>query len=151
MTLGFLLVWPTKWPQYVLTLLTPLAWMAAEGFRAVIWLPLTDWLRQAWENRGVKRERIQATAPAIRKSDPCHPLAGARDHRPVIDRHFSDDLPAGHVADRFPGSSIRDGLQGGVFREVFRGLTGQVEPFSLATSGMDSPPPNRCILSGWAI
>jgi hypothetical protein len=34
--LGFLLVWPTKWPQYSLLVLAPLCVLAADGFQAFI-------------------------------------------------------------------------------------------------------------------
>jgi hypothetical protein len=42
--LVFLLVWPTKWPQYILILTAPLCMSAAQGFRAVIWEPLI-WIK----------------------------------------------------------------------------------------------------------
>ncbi len=37
MALGFLFLWPTKWPQYILILTVPLSLAAAEGFRVTIW------------------------------------------------------------------------------------------------------------------
>ena len=43
----FLLVWPTKWPQYVLVLTFPLCLSAALGFTAVIWEPV----RSRWERK----------------------------------------------------------------------------------------------------
>jgi len=36
----FLLAWPTKWPQYLLTLSVPLCLCAAEGFNQVIFVTL---------------------------------------------------------------------------------------------------------------
>ena len=30
---GFLLIWPTKWPQYILTITAPVCLAAAEGFQ----------------------------------------------------------------------------------------------------------------------
>ncbi len=38
--LGFLLIWPTKWPQYILTITAPLSLAAAVGFQGAIWDPL---------------------------------------------------------------------------------------------------------------
>ena len=38
--LGFLLVWPTKWPQYVIVLAAPLSVCAANGLRAFVLEPL---------------------------------------------------------------------------------------------------------------
>lgn len=37
MGLIFLLLWPTKWPQYILILTFPLCLAAAEGFKVTIW------------------------------------------------------------------------------------------------------------------
>ena len=42
--LGFLLFWPTKWPQYILTITVPICLAAAEGFTKIIWEPLLRWL-----------------------------------------------------------------------------------------------------------
>ena len=130
-SLGFLLIWPTKWPQYVLILLTPLAWMASEGFRAVIWLPLTCWLRQTWENRGVKRERIQVNAPAIRKTAHAIPWLVPGIIALALIVIFPMIFQLAMSMTDFQASSIRDGIQGGVFREVWRGLTGQVKALGL--------------------
>ena len=41
---GFLLIWPTKWPQYILTITVPICLAAAEGFTKIIWEPLLRWL-----------------------------------------------------------------------------------------------------------
>ena len=41
---GFLLIWPTKWPQYILTITVPVCLAAAEGFQGRVWEPLTRWL-----------------------------------------------------------------------------------------------------------
>ncbi len=43
---GFLLVWPTKWPQYMKTVSAPLCLAAAEGFRGFVGEPLLRWWRQ---------------------------------------------------------------------------------------------------------
>ena len=48
--LGFLLLWPTKWPQYILTLSVPLTLAAAEGFQALLWEPLKNWLERTRAN-----------------------------------------------------------------------------------------------------
>jgi hypothetical protein len=41
---GFLLIWPTKWPQYILTITVPICLAAAEGFQGRVWEPLMRWL-----------------------------------------------------------------------------------------------------------
>ncbi len=38
--LAFLLLWPTKWPQYILMLTGPLCYCAAEGFHVLVWEPV---------------------------------------------------------------------------------------------------------------
>jgi ABC-type sugar transport system permease subunit len=132
-SLGFLLIWPTKWPQYVLILLAPLAWMAAEGLRSVIWQPLVTWLRQAWVRRGQPRERVQLPAPALRKPAKAIPwlLPGLIALALIVAFPMLFQL-AMSLTD-FQASSIRDGLTGGVMREVWRGLTGQTPPLSLGS------------------
>jgi ABC-type sugar transport system permease subunit len=132
-SLGFLLVWPTKWPQYVLILLTPLAWMAAEGLRTIIWQPLVAWLRQAWQQRSQPRERIQMPAPVLRKPIRAIPwlLPGLIALALIVVFPMIFQL-AMSLTD-FQASSIRDGLQGGVFREVWAGITGQVKALSLGS------------------
>ena len=42
--LVFLLVWPTKWPQYMKTVSAPLCLAAAMGFRGLVWEPLLHWM-----------------------------------------------------------------------------------------------------------
>ncbi|MBE2221409.1 MAG: hypothetical protein IAF02_07710, partial [Anaerolineae bacterium] len=46
----FLLLWPTKWPQYVLTLTFPLSLSAALGVTAVVIQPLRHWWQQTQQN-----------------------------------------------------------------------------------------------------
>jgi 4-amino-4-deoxy-L-arabinose transferase-like glycosyltransferase len=46
--LVFLLLWPTKWPQYILIITAPLSLSAVEGLKLGI-SPLTDRLRGPWQ------------------------------------------------------------------------------------------------------
>jgi hypothetical protein len=129
--LFFLLIWPTKWPQYILVVTAPVSLAAAEGFRGLIWEPLRKWLR------GIFVTRTERSAAARR---------GARDRIPLREslRAIPWLLPgfliliviaifpliyqsAISLTD-FRSVAIRDGLTGGVWREVWLGLTGQVEP-----------------------
>jgi 4-amino-4-deoxy-L-arabinose transferase-like glycosyltransferase len=43
----FLLIWPTKWPQYILMVAAPLMMIAAEGVDYLILSPI----RESWDNR----------------------------------------------------------------------------------------------------
>ncbi|MEK7783914.1 MAG: sugar ABC transporter permease, partial [Chloroflexota bacterium] len=116
LALAFLLWWNTKWPQYILILTAPLALAAAEGFRALIWEPLTQrkpapareparwrdlWRAAPWLAPGVVALLALAAFPLLYQ---------------------------GAVAlTDFNALSIRDGIQGGVWRAVWQGLTGQAE------------------------
>jgi ABC-type sugar transport system permease subunit len=127
--LAFLLVWPTKWPQYVLLLSAPLCLAAAEGFQALIWEP--------------GRARLQRSRPADAQVQP-----GRGDRAGSAAGQWRQVLPwllpgalvltlialfpmiyqAAMALTDFNAISIRDGISGGVWREVWLGLTGQVEP-----------------------
>ncbi len=129
--LFFLLIWPTKWPQYILVVTAPVSLAAAEGFRGLIWEPLRKWLR------GIFVTRTERSAAARR---------GARNRIPLREslRAIPWLLPGILVLTTiaffpliyqvamaltdFRATAIRDGLAGGVWREVWLGLTGQVEP-----------------------
>ena len=44
--LGFLFLWPTKWPQYILVVIFPWALAAANGFQSVLWPRIERWREQ---------------------------------------------------------------------------------------------------------
>ncbi|MBL8062810.1 MAG: ABC transporter permease subunit [Anaerolineales bacterium] len=114
-TLLFLLVWPTKWPQYILTLTVPLSLAAAEG------------LTQTW----------QEIVAAFKSKRPIYNKKETRQAIPwlvpgLIAFAVLTLLPflfqiAVSLTD-FNSASIRDGFQGGIWREVSGGLTGEIEP-----------------------
>ncbi len=132
--IGFLLLWPTKWPQYILLLIAPLSLVAAEGFRGSVWQPLSDWLRrlraEGWRRPGprfAKREVRQALLWLL----PGAVILGLIALFPMI-------YQAAMSLTDFSAVAIRDGLSGGVWREVWRGLTGQVEPVAAELFGRPS-------------
>jgi len=122
MALGFLLWWNTKWPQYILTLTVPLTVAAAHGFAERVWEPFLGW----WQ-------RVQVTG-----------LRWTMTRQPDTRRAFAWLLPGlialslftifplvyqGAMAlTDFNAISIKDGIQGGIWRETWKGLTGQVAP-----------------------
>lgn len=117
--MGFLLVWPTKWPQYTLLLTAPLSLVAVEGFQALIVAPLQRW----WQNRSAEK-----AAPELNQWKQAWPWLVPG----LLAFFVFTVLPllfqfAISLTD-FSANSIRDGFQGGVFREVFGGLTGQIQP-----------------------
>jgi ABC-type sugar transport system permease subunit len=131
--LGFLLVWLTKWPQYILILTAPLTLAAAEGFQACVWQPLVAWIR-----------RLRADRP--RQTGETNPRVPRREARRALPWLLPGLIALGLMAlfplifqfamalTDFNVVSIRDGLTGGVWREVWLGLTGQVQPANLVLS-----------------
>lgn len=128
----FLLAWPTKWPQYILTLTVPVSLAASLGMRATILEPLARW----WERRRSFRALNPAGAPhrdvppqsAVNQIKPALPylLPGAIILLLLAFIPFLYQV-AMALTD-FSSISIRDGINGGVFRELWRGLTFQVQP-----------------------
>lgn len=127
----FLLFWPTKWPQYILMLTAPLALAAVEGFRAVIWEPLTDWVRRI-RSGGVKRPSRQQVNLAWRETRQVFPwlvpgliVLGFIALFPLI---YQIAMSLTDIS----SLSLRDGMRGGVWRAVGEGLAGQAKPVTVA-------------------
>jgi ABC-type sugar transport system permease subunit len=116
----FLLLWPTKWPQYILILTVPLAIAAAEGTRTLI------------ADLGLRIADLAAATAANLKSTIRNPkskmavpwlLPGALVL--VLITAYPLVFQGAMALTDFSAFSIRDGLQGGVWRAVRQGLTGQ--------------------------
>ena len=120
--LAFLAVWPTKWPQYIIILSVPLSLAAAEGFMVLIVNPLKAW----WGNR-----KDKAVLAAPQKNDLRHAWAwlipGLLAF--IILTLFPLIFQVGVSLTDFSTASIRDGFQGGLWRDIFEGLTGQIPPY----------------------
>lgn len=115
-TLLFLFLWPTKWPQYLLTLTVPLSLAAAEGL-AQIWSNLVEALQNRKHKKPYHKKEVRQ---AIRWLTPGLIAFAALTLLPFLFQ------VAVSITD-FNSASIRDGFQGGIWREVFGGLTGQIE------------------------
>jgi ABC-type sugar transport system permease subunit len=111
----FLLFWPTKWPQYILTLTIPLSLAAAEG------------LAQVWQSilEGFKANKLVYNKKESRQAIPWL-IPGLIAFALLTLLPFIFQL--GVSLTDFNSASIRDGFQGGIWREVSGGLTGQIEP-----------------------
>jgi ABC-type sugar transport system permease subunit len=143
----FLLVWPTKWPQYLLLISTPLAAAAGHGTWIVVLEPVRRRLTGWW------RGRVVGASGAVTPSS--HRARRVR----TAGRELVRALPwlapgllgiavlcllpllfegAMSVTD-FSRSSIRDGINGGVLREAVGGLTGSIpaRPFDLDAAGRE--------------
>ncbi|MEW6028602.1 MAG: ABC transporter permease subunit [Chloroflexota bacterium] len=112
--LAVLLLWRTKWPQYILIVTAPLALSAGEGILA-LWDSVKEW----WQ---------------ARKSAPVNAKTDTRRALPWL----VPGLIAFALLTLFPlifqflismtdfnTTSLRDGLNGGIWRAVQEGLTGQ--------------------------
>ena len=136
-----LLVWPTKWPQYLLLISAPLAASAAHGTAIVVGEPLRARLDAWWTSR-------RRTAPATAFGLGSRLRGGLRDLGAA-----APWLAPGLVAvvvlclvpiayelamsvTDFQRTSIRDGINGGVLREAIGGVTGAItaQPFSIDRS-----------------
>ena len=130
--LGFLLIWPTKWPQYILTITAPLSLAAGLGMQGALWEPLL---------RSLQRRKAP-DGPALRTAG--DQRIARRDSRRALPwlvpgiialsllALFPLIYQAAVALTDFNAISIRDGIQGGVWRAVWQGLTGQAQPVTVA-------------------
>jgi len=122
--LVFLLVWPTKWPQYILVITAPLCLAAAEGTQVLLIEPLVGALRR-W--RAGRAEPGALRALARRESRKALPWLIPGLLALTALALFPLVYQLAMALTDFSGPAIKDGMQGGVWREVWLGLTGQVE------------------------
>lgn len=117
---AFLLLWPTKWPQYIVILTVPLSFAAAEGIKAT-GANIADW----WRNRNQRRK--EAVNPSRKDTIRALPWLVPG----LIFFIALTILPLlyqfGMSMTTLSGSSLRDGLRGGIRREVVGGITGQIK------------------------
>jgi ABC-type sugar transport system permease subunit len=117
----FLLIWPTKWPQYLLILTAPLSLAAYEGLMNLTVRPLRKWLVQrkskkkleSPNRRGDGRRALPWLVPGL--------IAFA------VLTIFPLIFQLGISMTDFSVTSIRDGFNGGIWREIWGGLTGQIQ------------------------
>lgn len=129
--LVFLLVWPTKWPQYILMITPPLALSAGLGLAQHIWQPTLEYIRR------LRRSGMAIPAPTDRQAYgqvfrkavpwllPGMLVITAITFYPLL---YQIALALTDVN----SVSLRDAMHGGVWRAVMEGLSGREEPL-LAT------------------
>ena len=117
----FLLIWPTKWPQYILILTAPLSLAAAEGFKGLAIEPI----KNIWHRIRTNQPTSPVSFREMMKAAPWM-LPGIITLSILILFPLFYQL-AMSLTD-FSGPSIKDGIQGGIWRAAWEGLTGQVEP-----------------------
>jgi arabinogalactan oligomer/maltooligosaccharide transport system permease protein len=121
--LFLLLVWRTKWAQYTLVATAPLSFVAAEGIKSSA-ANLLEW----W--RGRHKRRAEAVKPSRRETLGAIPWLVPGLIFFVGFTLFPLIFQFAISLTDFNSISIRDGLNGGVWREVWEGLTGQAAPVS---------------------
>lgn len=114
-----LLVWQTKWAQYILVATVPLSFIAAEGIK-VTGRSIADW----WQTRNrLRKDAVKSSTKETRQALPWL----------VPGLLFFFILTIVPIVYQFAmstttlnGTSLRDGLQGGIMREVLGGVSGQI-------------------------
>lgn len=116
----FLLIWPTKWPQYLVTISVPLCYSAVKGMDIIIFTPLKNW---AAEKRLARAEKAVKQKSQLNKAI-LWLIPGTIAF--IIFTLFPLLYQAGVSLTDFNSISLRDGLNGGIWREVSGGLTGKI-------------------------
>lgn len=123
--LAFLLMWPTKWPQYILSLTAPLALASALGMYASVAEPFARWRQN---RRIVKQTSDRAARVPSKEWRAALPWLVPGAIVLLLLAIFPLVFQTGMALTDFSSLSIRDGLNGGVLRELWRGLTLQTAP-----------------------
>ncbi len=122
----FLFLWRTKWPQYILIITAPLAFTAAEGMKAVIADPVSAFVRRLFRKKAFQTQPIAVKKPRSQIGRALPWLLPGMVVLALITIYPLVYQGAMSLTD-FSSLSIRDGLQGGVWREVAAGLSGKEE------------------------
>lgn len=112
--MGFLLVWPTKWPQYIVILTVPLSMAAAEGALGV-WQEIVTWWRTPKVRPIYKTKEKRRALPWLVPGLIAFALLTLV---PLI-------FQFGMSMTDFNSGSLRDGFNGGLWRAISEGLSGQ--------------------------
>ncbi|MBM3180826.1 MAG: ABC transporter permease subunit [Chloroflexi bacterium] len=112
-----LIVWRTKWPQYILIVTAPLSLSAAEGVR-VLWNNLLTW----WNSKRSKAASVFHKTESRRAL----PWLTAGLIAFAIFTIFPMLFQIAISTTDFNVTSIRDGFQGGIWRTFWNGITGQI-------------------------
>lgn len=115
--MAFLLVWPTKWPQYIVMLTAPLSLAAAE----TIYI-FKDTILEWWQARKT-RAKVHYDKTQTRRALPwLIPGLIAFTVLTLFPLIFQLSVSMTN----FNSASIRDGFNGGIWRSISSGLTGKL-------------------------
>jgi ABC-type sugar transport system permease subunit len=115
--LGFLLVWPTKWPQYIVTIIVPVTLAAGEAISSFLASLLDTWKNLGNEEKSSKKDTRRALPWII----PGLLIFGIFTLFPLFYQFAMSTTD-------FSLLSLFDGMRGGVMREFWGGITGQISP-----------------------
>lgn len=119
--LFFLLIWPTKWPQYLVTISAPLCLSAAEGINSILIAPIKGWFARRKER--TKRPAVPLKSQLKQALPWLVPGLVAF----LVFTLLPLIYQLGVSLTDFNSISIKDGLTGGIWREVSGGLIGQIQ------------------------
>ncbi len=109
----FLLLWPTKWPQYIVTLSVPLSLAAGHGMGSAWEGIVSGWRTPRLPERSDLRRALPWLVPGL--------VAFALFTLLPLVFQFGVSMTD------FNSNSIRDGFNGGLWRAFSQGVTGQAE------------------------
>jgi ABC-type sugar transport system permease subunit len=115
--MAFLLAWPTKWPQYIITLTVPLSFAAAESIFLV-----RDNILEWWQARKTRAKTHYNKTETRRALPWLVPGLIAFAILTIFPLFFQ----FGVSLTNFNSASIRDGFNGGLWRAISQGITGQL-------------------------
>ncbi len=125
----FLFLWPAKWAQYILVVTAPLSLAAAEGLLNLTVRPFQNWLTRRKEKPVQKQHTGRAD---LRRALPWL-IPGLLAF--AVLTLFPLIFQFGVSLTDFSATSIRDGFQGGLWRAIWGGLTGQIPNAPLSMLG----------------
>ena len=119
LSLLFLFLWPTKWPQYIIIMTAPLCLAAVYGAQALCVQPVQSWLSNRKlepVSRITRKDNLRQALPWLIPGIIAFAIFTLT---PLI-------FQLGFSLTDFNSISIRDGLNGGIWRAVWGGLTGTI-------------------------
>lgn len=125
----FLFFWPAKWAQYILVVTAPLSLAAAEGLVNLTIRPIQYWLTRRKEKIALEKHNHPAD---LRRALPWL-IPGLLAF--TILTLFPLIFQFGVSLTDFSANSIRDGFHGGLWRAIWRGITGQIPTAPLSMLG----------------
>ncbi len=143
----FLLLWPTKWPQYILILTAPLSLAAAEGLQAGVTDPLMEW----WAGRGSGKRSAESNRLDQGEARRALPWLAPGVITLILLAIFPLLFQLAMALTDFNGTSIKDGINGGVWRTVWLGLTGQAKPVDFNPFGPGFYPTRSVHFAGFQL